>query len=185
MPFQVIGTRHHHAPVLRQLDADQAGVGQFADADGAVDALVHQVDQAVGEVEVDRHLGVGIEELHDQRRDVPAAEAGRRGEAQMAARLDAAQAHRRLGIAEFAQYALAILEVGAALEGQRHAPRRAQQQLDAEARFQRIQAAAHHPRRHALGGRGGGQAAAVGHGNEGFDLLQAAHVSFAQKATMI
>ena len=50
---------------------------------------------------------------------------------------------------------------------------------------QRIQAPAHHPRRHPLGRRRRGQAAAAGHGDEGFDLLQTAHAIFAYIATMI
>jgi hypothetical protein len=59
MGHQIRRAGHHHAAHLAEADADQAGIGQFADADGAVDILVEQIDQPVAQIEVDRDLGVG------------------------------------------------------------------------------------------------------------------------------
>jgi hypothetical protein len=173
--LQVGGCRHAQAPVVGQAHADEAGVTQVADADGAVEALVDDVDHAVGQVQRHAHVGVLGQESRHQRRDVAAAETGRRGDAQVAAGLHAAGADAGLGIGQIGQQALAVLEKGAALVRERDAPRGAQQQLDAQALFQRIDAPADHRRRHALGARRSRQAAPGGHRNQGFDLLEPIH----------
>jgi hypothetical protein len=92
-----------------------------------------------------------------------------------AAGLHAAGADAGFGIGQVGQQALAVFQEGAALVGERDAPRGAQQQLHAQAFFQRVDAPADHRRRHALGQRGGGQAALGGHRHEGFDLLEPVH----------
>ncbi len=88
---------------------------------------------------------------------------------------DAAQAHRAFGIGQFAQDALAILKKGSALEGQRNSPRGAQQKLDAEALFQRVQPPADNRRGDALGTRRGRHIAATCDPDEGRNLLELVH----------
>ena len=55
--------------------------------------------------------------------------------------------------------------------------RRAHQQLHAQPRLERVDAPADDRRRDAFGCRGGGQAAAGGDGDEGFELLEFVHDS--------
>ena len=62
-----------------------------------------------------------------------------------------------------------------AFEGQRDLARRAHQQFDAEALFERVDAAADDGRRHALGRSRGRQAAFGRDGDEGLDLLETVH----------
>jgi hypothetical protein len=113
--------------------------------------------------------------LRHQGRHVAPPEAGRRRDAQVAAGFHAAGADAGFGVGQVGQQALAILEEGAALVRQRDAPRGAQQQLHAQPLLQRVDAPADHRRRHALGTRGGRQAASAGHRDERFDLLEPVH----------
>ena len=76
---------------------------------------------------------------------------GGRGDAQMARGLDAALGHAGLGIGQVSQQAMAVLQKGAALVGERDAPGGTHQQLDAQALLQPVQAAPDDGRRHALG----------------------------------
>jgi hypothetical protein len=98
-------------------------------------------------------------------------ETRRRGDAQMPARLDAARADTRLGARQIRQQALAVFEKGTALVGQRDAPGGAQQQLDAQAFLERVDAPPDHRRRHPFGRRRGGEAALGRHRHERFDLF--------------
>ena len=169
------GRRDAAAAVVGQAQAHQRRIGHVAHAHRAIEAFAGHVDQPVAEVQRDRDLGMQLMKARHQRRHVPAAEAGRGRHAQMAAGLDAAGAHAGFGIGELDQQALAVLEKGAAFVRERDAPRGAHQQLDAEPLFQRIEPPAHDRGRHAfrLGGRR--QAAARGHGNEGFKLFESVH----------
>ena len=114
-------------------------------------------------------------EAWHQRRHVAAAEAGRRRHAQVPARLDATGADAGFGIGDAHQQALAVLQEGAALVREAQAARGPHQQLDAQSRFQGIDAPPDDRGRHALGPGRGGQAAARGDGDEGFELGQAVH----------
>ena len=69
------------------------------------------------------------------------------------------------------QQALAALQEGAALMGQRDAAGGAQQQLDAQALLQCVDAPADRRRRHTVGMGCGRQAAFGGHRHQRFDLL--------------
>jgi hypothetical protein len=111
-----------------------------------------------------------------QRRDVPTPEAGRRGDAQVAAGLDAALGDAGFRVGHVGQQALAVFQKGTALVGQGDAPRGAHQQLDAQVFFQRIEPPTHDRGRHALGLGGRGQAALGGNGDKGFERLELVHV---------
>jgi hypothetical protein len=149
---------------------------QFADAHGAVDAFIDEIDKAIRQIQRHRHLGIGVEEFRHVRRDVDAAEAGRRREFQMPAGLDAAEADRRLGVGQVVEQALTILQEGLAFEGKRQLACGAHQQAYAQARLQRIEATADDRRRHALGARRRREAAARGGFDESADLLELVHL---------
>ena len=80
---------------------------------------------------------------------MPAAEARRRGDAQVAGGLDPAFGHAGLGIGHIGQQALAVFQKGAALMGEGEAPGGAHQQLHAQAFLQGVDAPPHHRGRHA------------------------------------
>jgi len=172
---QVVGAGDDEAPVLRQVHADEARVVERADAHRDVDVLVDDVRDAVGEFEGDRHLRMRFEERRHERSDVHATEAGRGGDAQVPARLDSAERYRRLCVVQVAQQSLAVFEEGAALEGERDAPRGSHEQAHAQARFERVDATTDHGRRHAFGARGRAQAALRGDRDEGLDLAESRH----------
>jgi hypothetical protein len=111
--LQVGGRGHHHALVVGQLDADQVGIGQAGDADRHVDAFADDVDHAVVQVQVGRHVAVLGQEGGQQRRHVLAPEAGRRRDQQVSRGARAALRHRRFRFFQFRQDALAIFEEGA------------------------------------------------------------------------
>jgi hypothetical protein len=112
-----------------------------------------------------------------ERRDVPPAEAGRRGNAQVTARLDAAGGHARLRVLHVVDHALAVLEERRALERQRELARGTHQQLDAEPLLERVEAAADDRRRDAFRVRGRRQAALCRDRGKRFDLLEPVHDS--------
>jgi hypothetical protein len=118
---------------------------------------------------------MGDGEGRHQRRDVPPAEAGRRRQTQVAARLHAAGRNARLGVLHIVDDALAVLEERRAFEGQGELASGAHQQLDAEPLLERVDAAADDGGRYTLRVGGRRQAALRRDGNEGFDLLETVH----------
>jgi len=170
--FQVGRRRHAEAPVVGQSNADEAAVGEVADAHGTVEALVDDVDDPVREVEREADLRVQAQEARHQRCDVATPETGGRGDPKVPAGLHAAGAHAGLRIGPVGQQALAVFEEGAALVGQADPPGGAHQQLDAEPPFERVDPAPDDRRRHALGRGRRGQAAARRDRGERFELLE-------------
>jgi hypothetical protein len=58
VPRQVIGAGAHDVADGREAARDQAGVRQRGDADGEIEAFLHQVDLAVVEIEFEAHVGM-------------------------------------------------------------------------------------------------------------------------------
>jgi hypothetical protein len=112
-----------------------------------------------------------------QRGHMAAPETGRRGNAQVAAGLDAARADAGFGVGQIGQHALAILQKGTALMRQGDAAGGAHQQLDAQLFFQRIQPPAHDGRGHALGVGGRRQAAPGRHRHKRFQRFELVHAA--------
>jgi hypothetical protein len=109
-----------------------------------------QVKRAVGELEDDFHLGPGLGKFGNQRRQMPAAEAESGIDAEQAARCFSAGRERAFEAFDVAQNLFAIFEITFALRRQAQAACGAVEQANAEACFQRGQAAAD-------GGRGDSQ----------------------------
>src|SRR5262245_3144771 len=91
------GYRSYHA----DLPSDQCRIGQVASADRDVVPVLAQAYQALRYIEIDRHLGIGREELRQARHDEPAGK-GREGRhPQKAAELPLANAYsRRIEVGE-------------------------------------------------------------------------------------
>lgn len=174
-PPQVGRCGHAQAAVVGQAHADQAGVAQVAHPHRAVEAFIDDVHHPVAEVERHAHVRMPRQEVRHQRRHVAAAEAGRGGDPQMAAGLDAARGDAGFGIVELGEQALAVFQEGAAFMRQAQAAGGAQQQLHPEPGFQRVQPPAHHRRGHAFRLRGGGEATLGGHQHEGLHLFETIH----------
>ena len=64
--LEVRGRAAHHAVVAGELRGDEVGALQVGDADGEVEALVLEVDHALGQVQRDREVRV----LGDERREM-------------------------------------------------------------------------------------------------------------------
>ena len=60
-PAQVAAVRHQHALSGAYASRDEAAVLQIADTHRHVDALLHQVDEAIAQTQVDLHLGMPSE----------------------------------------------------------------------------------------------------------------------------
>ncbi len=173
--FKIGGCGDEQAPVVGQAHADQVRIGQVADPHRAVVGFADDVDDPVAEVQ--RHIDfrmLGKKPRH-QRRHVAPSETGRRGGAQIAAGLDATCADAGFGVGQIGEQALAVLEEGAALVGQRQSAGGSQQQLDAQTLLQRVEPSPDDRRRHPFGLRRGGQAAALRNRSERFDLLELVH----------
>ncbi|MNS92646.1 hypothetical protein D3C72_1267890 [compost metagenome] len=172
---QVLGRGHHHAARFGQPDRYQAGVGQVAQADGAVEAFIDQVDHAVRQVQRDRHIRMRLNKQWHQRRHVLAAVARRGGHAQVPAGLDPARRDAGLGVVQVVQDALAVFQEGRAFKGQADLARGPYQQLDAQALLQRVDAPPDDGRRHAFSRRRCGKAAARRDGYKGLQLFEVVH----------
>ena len=145
---------------------DQAGVGQLADADGQVVAIVHQVQHLVAQLQLDVQRRVALAELQQQRRDVALAVGQRRGDFQAALRRGQVLRHRALGFAQRVQQLAAVLQVELAGVGQRDVAGGAVQQLGTQPRLQPCQLAAHLRYRQPQRLRGAGKAAVFRHGGK-------------------
>ena len=176
MGLEVGRARDDDPLVGRERDADEAGVVELTDAHRQVEAVVHDVGEPIAQVERRGHLLVGRDEGGHERRDMAPAEARGRRDPHVAARLDAAERHRGLGIGDVVEDAVAVLQERFALEGEREPPGRAHQQLHAEAGLERVDAPPDHGGGDALRLGGTRQAAASHHRGEGFQLLQSVHV---------
>ena len=173
--LQVLRVRHHHASALPDLHPHELAVGLLAETDRAVESFGDEVGDAVRQFQGQRELRMLGGEARDEGRDVHAPEPRRRRDTEMAGRLLAPCRHRALGVFQFAQDALAVLQERGALGSQRKAAGGALDQLDAEARLERVEAASDHGRSQPLVTGGGAQAAALSDVHEGGDFLERVH----------
>ena len=125
---------------IADLTADQGGILQLADTHGAIDAFLGQVDQAVGDADIEFDVGINAVELPDMRHHQGMGDGGRQIDAQLALRLQrAGPAKARFGSVNRAKYLDALAKIISAVLGQRQAPRGAGQQLYAKIGFQILQ----------------------------------------------
>ena len=173
---QVSRGRHAQAAVVGQPHADQARVRHVADPHRAVKAFAGQINHPVAQIQGNGDFRMPLPKTRHQRRHMPPPEAARGRDAQMPTGLDATGRDTGLGIGHVGQQALTVFQKRAAFVRERNAPRGAHQQFDAKAFFQRVEPAPHDGGRHAFRNGGGRQAATGGDRDEGFELLELAHV---------
>ena len=172
---KVIGRRAAHE--LRAADPRRHEIlaADRADAHRDVEALVDEIDDAVGQLDVEAHVGMALGEFGDRGREIVRAEGDAAGEAQRAARHDSSGAGRRFGLVEIGEELYAALVKGAAGLGERKAAGRAVEQARAEVRLELGHVPRHRRHRHAEPVGGAREAAGLDDPGEGIDGVEAVH----------
>ena len=83
-PLQIGGARADQVTQLDDPVCDHGGALERAHAYRRIKAFPHQIDQAFAEVDLELYRGVGLDEIHRDRRDHLAAERGRRSDLELA-----------------------------------------------------------------------------------------------------
>lgn len=81
MAGDIGGTRHQYPPHLAEAADQQGRIGERADPHRDIEPFLNEIEMAVVEYELDRGLGIGIQEAAHHRRDVAAPELHRGGDA--------------------------------------------------------------------------------------------------------
>ena len=76
--FEISGRGHHDPPHLADMARHQGGVGQMADPDREIDAVLDEVDHAIGQTEVDADVAVALQVGGHDPADMQPAEPDRR-----------------------------------------------------------------------------------------------------------
>src|SRR5262249_1274632 len=154
---------------------------QSANAHGQVGAFLDEVDEAVGEIEIDRHVRVAGDVLRQHRREMTGAEYDRGVDAQDSARLLHFTRHRQAHFLDVAQDLLTALVVRSSRFGEADTPRGAVEQPDAKALFEVLDVAADDGRRqtHAIGSRY--EAPGLDYPHKRVHRSQAVHYSYLSK----
>ncbi|MNR03307.1 hypothetical protein D3C85_1191940 [compost metagenome] len=129
MALKVGGRAAQYVIQRHQLAGHQAGILQpVAAANGKIEALLHDVDPTVLQVQVQRHLGIAFEKPGNGGGQPDQAEGHGRTDPQGARRGLLHRAQRLLGFVQVIQDTGHLLVVARAGFGQAHAPGRAVQQ---------------------------------------------------------
>jgi len=115
---------------------DEFGISQHAHAQHAVEALVHEVDAAVGGADADLQCGMPRKELRQARNDEVARHGGGQVDAQAPREAADVRAEHGGELFAFGQVFLAAVEKPLAVLGQAHAARGALQEPRAQALFE-------------------------------------------------
>src|SRR5262249_57686679 len=101
------------------------------DAEGDIQAVVEEVDQAIDEEGPCAHLRMALEEVEQHRRDMQPAEHRRRGHCELTLRDRMRAARGCFGLVEVREDATAVFEEALARFGQAQAARCSMKQLHA------------------------------------------------------
>src|SRR5262249_38759677 len=116
----------------------QPRIWENPDPDRQVPPFLDEIDDAVIEPELDRHMRIAGRKPFHERWALAGAERPGQAHPHFAARLGLAGACRLLRLDNLAQYALAGFEIAASRLGQGEAPRRPMEEADAEPRLDRL-----------------------------------------------
>jgi glutathione S-transferase len=144
-------------------------------ADGNVEALLDEVNNAVNEHDARRHVQMSLQELADEGRDVHPAEHCRSRHRHLPARFGERAAHRVLGFADLAEDALDVGVEARAAFGELDDPRVAIEELGADMLLQQLDGTCHRRRRHAGASGRCGEARLFRDSHEGLIELDAVH----------
>ncbi|KPH65964.1 hypothetical protein ADT71_08890 [Novosphingobium sp. ST904] len=174
-PSEIGGRSTDRHPHGRELAGDEIAVRQSADAHGDIPTLLQQVDHTVVQPQFHGDGRMAFVERGNEIDEVGAAESGRPRDAQQPLHRRGLGHGLRIGILQFRQHALGLVEIGSPHFGKRKAARRAVRQGRAEALFQRIEVLGRHRRRHREIARRCRKAAQTDRLDENLDALQPVH----------
>ncbi|BEP34026.1 hypothetical protein GmRootV59_09990 [Variovorax sp. V59] len=115
---------------------DEFGIAQHAHAQHAVEALVHEIDAAVGRADADLQRGMPREEFGQPRNDEVARHGGRQVDAQAPREAADVRAEHGGQLLAFGEVVLAAVEEARAVFREPHAARRALQEPRSQAFFE-------------------------------------------------
>ncbi len=141
---QIVGGRQQPQPRAAQRQRPQGGVGQLADANGHVHPPLHQVDKALGAVQLQLDGGITAAKLADDGHQPVQDERSGGIDPQYPLRLLAAHQQQPLRLAHLGQDLHRPLIEPAPLLGQADPPRGAIEQHGGELLLEPLDAAAHH-----------------------------------------
>ena len=147
----------------------------MADPDREIDAILDEVDHAVGQTEVDADIGVALQVGDHYSADVQPAEPYRRRDHELSLRPGAFALDGVLRLLDIGQDPPRPLQVTRAGVGQRHLPRGPLQQPRAETILQRRDQPRDARRRQAKPARRGSKTPQVGHGDKGLHGIDPVH----------
>ncbi len=147
----------------------------MADPDREIDAVLDEVDHAVGQPEVDADVAVALQVGGHHAADMQPAEADRRRDDELPLRPGALARDGVLRLPDIGQDPPRALQVARAGVGQRHLPRGPLQQPRAETVLQRGNQPRDARRRQAKPARRGGKTPQVGHGDESLHGIDPVH----------
>ena len=172
---EIVGRRA--ADELRAADParDEILPADESDPHRGVESFVDEIDDAVGQLDVEAHLGKARGEFGDRGREVVRAEGHAAGEPQRPARRDGAGARRRLRLLEVGEELHATLVERTSGFGEGEAARRAVEQPGAKVRLELGHVARHRRHRHAEAIGGAREAAGLDDLGESGDGVEAVH----------
>jgi hypothetical protein len=132
MPGEIVRRGAQDAVIGRKPLGDEAGIPQVCDAHREIEAFSDDIDEGVGQDQLDADHRVGVEERLEMRRDVQPPERGRRRDPQRAARLAGAAGHPGFGFLDRAEDRHHAFVEALACLGQRELARGALEQAHAQ-----------------------------------------------------
>ena len=170
--FEIAGRSAEDAVVFEKLSRAKARVVRIAEVNADVETFFDDRDRAVGEREVDPHVGVRPRKVRDDGRDVGAPESERRADAKApeGTRGDVGLEPFGLGEDRFRRF-----EVALAFGREPHAAGVAKHELHAEPRFDRAEPTAHGRGRHRERARGVGERRRAGEQSKEGEVRGARH----------
>ncbi|KAG1250192.1 hypothetical protein G6F68_012931 [Rhizopus microsporus] len=161
MPRQVVRRGAQHPADGSQAPGHEAGTGLLAHQHGQVYPLLQQIDGAVDQMQVQRHVGMQHQELCEQGLQVDPAVQGGRGDTQAARGLGGLDLHAAFQFVHLGQQAFGFGVVALTRLGQPQDSGRADKQPRAQAFLQRADAPADRRQRDPAHARGTAETALV------------------------
>ena len=129
--------RANDALVGRKFAGDEGGIAQLAGTDRDIKVVADDIDEVVGDMEVELDFGIARNELRQTRRKVETGERRWRSHSEQAGWLVVARADELLGFRGPVQDIYSMLEIAFAGFGQRKLPGRSLEEPRAEALFEK------------------------------------------------
>ena len=175
--LNIAGRGTQDPPHRRQRAGDKAGIGQFANADCHIKTVRDNVDEPVGQHQIDRQVRIGAHEGFQMWCNMHAAEGGRRGNFQQAACLLGASCNKCFGFLDPRQHGNNALMITLSCLGQAYLPGGALDKACSNAFFQSPQSFRNNGRRQAQLPPGRRQAAAGNHSGKDLKVIKFVHAS--------